>query len=43
MLTRKRIARIIKINEKRIEEENEIKEKQLKEAERRAARTKTHK
>ena len=37
-LTRKRISRIIHIQEKKLEKENEIKQQQLKEAERRAAR-----
>ena len=35
-LTRKRISRIIHIQEKKLEKENEIKQQQLKEAERRA-------
>lgn len=37
-LTRKRISRIIHIQEKKIEQENEIKKKQYEEAERRARR-----
>lgn len=37
-LSRKRISRIISIQEKKLEHENEIKQKQLKEAERQAAR-----
>ena len=36
-LSRKRISRIITIQEKKLEKENEIKQQQLKEAERRAA------
>lgn len=35
-LSRKRISRIITIQEKKLEHENEIKQQQLKEAERRA-------
>lgn len=37
-LSRKRISRIITIMEKKIEKENEIKQKQMKEAEARAKR-----
>lgn len=36
-LSRKRISRLIEIQEKKIERENEIKQQQLKDAERRAA------
>lgn len=36
-LSRKRISRIIEIQEKKLERENEIKQQQFKEAERRAA------
>lgn len=36
-LTRKRISRIIRLREKKLEKENEVKQQQLKEAERRAA------
>lgn len=36
-LTRKRISRIIRIREKKIEKENELKRQQLKDAERRSA------
>lgn len=37
-LSRKRISRIITVMEKKIEKENEIKQKQMKEAEARAKR-----